>query len=79
MIKKSKAPRRRIPKAAKIIFGDKAAKLECVARNVSEKGARLHVSTTLGLPKTFDAIIDGTRRRCRSIWRTDRILRVEFE
>jgi hypothetical protein len=76
---KRKLPRKRVLKAAKIILSDKAPKVECTVRNISEKGALLEVSTTYGIPAKFDAIIEGTRRHCRSIWRTNTKLRIAFE
>jgi len=63
------AARRRVLKTGYIVISDKAPKLECTVRNVSETGAALQVSTTIGIPTSFDAIIDGVRRHCRSVWR----------
>lgn len=65
------ATRRRVLKAAFIVASDKAPKLECSVRNLSETGAALQVSTTIGIPKSVDVVIDGTRRHCRTVWRTD--------
>lgn len=76
---KRKLSRKRVFKAAQIIVSDKAPKLLCTARNISEMGACLEVSTTYGIPTKFDAIIDGTRRHCRSIWRTNTKLGIAFE
>ena len=74
-----RAARKRVLKTGYIVFSDKAPKLECAVRNVSETGASLQVSATLGIPTNFDAIIDGVRRRCRSVWRTDTRIGVAFE
>ena len=71
--------RKRVLKTGYIVFSDKAPKLECVVRNVSETGASLQVSTTIGIPEIFDAIIDGVRRRCRSVWRTDTKIGIMFQ
>ncbi len=73
------SPRRRVLKTAYIVISDKAPKLECVVRNVSAKGARLEVATTFGIPETFRAIINGVPHSCRTVWRTDKILGVQFE
>jgi hypothetical protein len=67
-----------IAKGAFIVIGDKAAKLECIVRNHSETGANLQVATTFGLPQDFDVVIDGTRRRCRSMWRTGTEIGIRF-
>jgi PilZ domain len=73
------ASRKRVLKSAFIILSDKAPKLECTIKNMSETGAMLQVSTTFGIPTTFDVIIDGQRRRSRAVWRTDTKLGVTFE
>ena len=79
MNEKRSAPRRRMLKTAYIVISDKAPKLECAIRNISETGAALEVSTTFGIPKSFDIIIDGARRHCRSVWRTDTKIGVAFQ
>jgi hypothetical protein len=70
--------RKRVLKTAQIILSDKAPKLDCSVRNISTTGACLQVSTTYGIPASFDVIIEGTRRPCRSVWRTDTKLGVTF-
>jgi hypothetical protein len=62
-----------------IVLSDKAPTLECAARGVSESGARLHVSTTYGIPSNFGVIIGGARRSCRVMWKTDTQMGVSFE
>jgi len=76
---KRSAPRRRVLKSAFIILSDKAPKVECIARNISDIGAALEMSTTYGVPTNFDASIDGVRRHCRVVWRSDTRLGVMFE
>jgi len=71
--------RRRILKSAFIVIIDKAPKIECAVRNASESGASLQLSTTVGLPGSFDVVVEGMRRRCRSQWRTDTQIGVTFE
>jgi hypothetical protein len=73
------SPRRRVLKTAQIVLSEKAPKIECIARNISETGAYLQVSTTFGIPTNFVVIIDGVRRPCRSVWRTDTKLGVAFQ
>jgi hypothetical protein len=72
-------PRHRVLKGAFIATGEKAPKLECTVRNISDTGAAIQVSTTFGLPQTFDLIVDGVRHRCRVMWRTDTKIGVSFE
>ena len=79
MNEKRVAYRRRLLKRALIVISEKAPKIECVVRNSSESGAALLVSTTVGLPGAFDVVLEGTRRRCRSQWRTDTQIGVVFQ
>ena len=76
---KPRSPRHRVLKGAFIVVSEKAPKLECTVRNISDTGAALQVSTTFGLPQAFDIIVDGVRRRCRAAWRTDTKIGVSFE
>jgi hypothetical protein len=62
--------RQRVSKNAAILVTENSLKLECAVRDLSPQGVRLHLSTTYGIPHQFDVLIDGRRRRCRSIWRT---------
>jgi len=75
---KRSAPRKRVLKTAHIILSDKAPKLDCVVRNLSPTGACLQVSTTFGLPMNFDVVLEGARRQCRAVWRTDTNIGVMF-
>jgi len=70
--------RRRVLKTAFIIFSDKAPKLECTVRNLSESGATLQLSTTVGIPKTIDLVIEGVRRQCRIVWRIETQIGTRF-
>ena len=72
------SPRRRVLKTGQIAFSDKAPKLECIVRNLSDTGASLQISTTTGMPKSFGLIVDGAHRTCRVVWRTDTRLGVTF-
>jgi hypothetical protein len=70
--------RKRVLKTAQIVLSEKAPKLDCAIRNVSDIGACLQVSTTYGIPVNFDVTIEGVRRPCRSIWRTDTKIGIMF-
>jgi hypothetical protein len=56
------AARTRVFKTGYIVFSDKVPKLECAVRNVSDTGASLQVSTTIGIPTSFD-VIKGRRTK----------------
>jgi len=76
---KRAAPRRRVLKSAFIVLSEKAPKLECTLKNISETGAMLQVSTTLGIPHNFDLILEGEKHHCHSVWRTETSIGVEFK
>jgi hypothetical protein len=65
-------------KTAQIVLSDNAPRLECSIRNLTQAGACLQLSTTYGLPVNFDVIIEGVRRPCRSIWRTETKIGITF-
>jgi hypothetical protein len=70
--------RKRVLKTAQIVLSDKAPKLDCAVRNLSNTGACLQLSTTYGIPTSFDVVLDGVRRPCRAVWRTDTKMGVTF-
>lgn len=78
MQEKRAAFRKRVLKNAQIILSDKAPKLDCAVRNLSNTGACLQLSTTYGIPMSFDVVLDGVRRPCRAVWRTDTKMGVTF-
>jgi hypothetical protein len=46
---------------------------------VSSRGAKLQVNSVVGIPDTFDLMIDGNSRQpCRVVWRTLKELGVQF-
>ena len=77
-MEKRRSARRRILKTGYIVFSNKAPKLECAVRNISETGALLQVSATAGIPNSFDVIIDGVRRRCSVVRNTETRLGIAF-
>lgn len=73
------APRKRVLKGAFIVLGEKAPKLECTVRNMSDTGALVQVSSTFGLPSNFELIVDSHRLKCQVVWRRDTKIGVKFE
>lgn len=71
-------PRQRILKAAKILFNNHYSVIDCTVRNLSSSGACLHVASSLGIPDTFDMVLEGVTRPCRTVWRREKQLGVEF-
>jgi hypothetical protein len=73
------APRRTILKGGRIVFNAGRSTIDCKVRNLSSKGAKLLVSSVVGIPATFDLMVDGhSRQPCRVVWRTLKELGVEF-
>lgn len=72
-------PRRRMLKTGHISFHGGGAKIDCVIRNLSERGACLKVESPVGIPDTFDLLVDRARaRNCRVTWRKATQIGVEF-
>ena len=71
--------RRRVLKAAKIGF-NRGSIIDCTVRNISEHGALLQVASPLGIPDSFDLMLDGEKMllACRVIWRKERQIGIEF-
>jgi len=72
--------RRRALKGAKIVFNHRASVIDCTVRDLSQGGARLQVTTPVGLPAVFDLVFDSdnTSLPCRLVWQTKQEVGVEF-
>jgi len=71
--------RARVLKSAKLVI-DRSSIIDCVVRNLTNKGARVQIANTVALPKDFEMTFDGgySIRQCRLIWRTVTETGVEF-
>ena len=74
-----KSGRSRVLKSAKLVLG-RSAIIDCVVRNLTNKGARLQIANTVDLPREFEMTFDGgySIRPCRLVWRTVTETGVEF-
>lgn len=74
-----KVQRQRTLKGGTISF-NRAGGIDCRVRNLSAKGACLEVASQVGIPASFDLIIehDNLRQHCEVVWRTATRLGVEF-
>jgi hypothetical protein len=74
-----KSTRSRVLKSAKLVI-DRASIIDCVVRNLTNKGARILIANTVDLPPDFEMTFDGGHsiRPCRLIWRTVTETGVEF-
>lgn len=71
--------RRTTLKGGHIVFNAGRSTIDCTVRNLSGKGAKLQVSSVVGIPDTFDLILQGhTKQPCRVKWRTLKEIGVEF-
>ena len=79
MAERRKAGRSRVLKGAKLVVG-RSAIIDCVVRNLTNKGARVQIANTVELPKDFEMTFDGgySIRPCRLVWRTVTETGVEF-
>jgi hypothetical protein len=54
------SPRQRRLHGAKIVLNNNSSVIDCVVRDLSPKGARLSVFSSIGIPDCFDLRIDRT-------------------
>ena len=73
------APRHRTLKGGKIVINDGFSTFDCTIRNLSESGAKLIVSSPLGIPQRFElALHDGRKFACEMAWHTETEIGVRF-
>jgi hypothetical protein len=74
-----KTQRHRTLKGGKIVFNDRRSVFDCTVRNLSETGAKLAVTSTLGIPQRFAlALTDGRNFDCEIAWHTETEIGVRF-
>jgi len=79
MPERRRAPRTRIFKSAQVSFNGTLH--GCIVRDISTLGARLVFVSTADIPDSFSLTFDAahTLRPCRVVWRSDRMIGVEFQ
>ena len=79
MAERRKSTRSRVLKSAKLVVA-RSSIIDCVVRNLTNKGARIQIANSVDLPKDFEMTFDGgySIRQCRLIWRTVTETGVEF-
>jgi hypothetical protein len=71
--------RHRVLKGAYITFKGHGTVIDCVVRNLSDGGACLNVETSIGIPDSFDLVLDhASVRNCRVTWRKATQIGVAF-
>jgi hypothetical protein len=72
-------PRQRTLKGARIVINDGFSTFQCTVRNLSPAGAKLTLTSVVGIPDSFAlAFDDGRRFACKVIWRTGTEIGVAF-
>ncbi len=62
--------RRHVLKGARISFKGHFTAIDCTVRNLSSAGASLNVASPIGIPDTFDLVLDDASvRPCLVTWR----------
>lgn len=71
---------RRVLKAGRIIFNNRASVVNCTVRWMSDEGAGMDVMGVFGIPNQFTLAIrsDGFERACKVVAQTDRHFDVKF-
>lgn len=73
------AQRHRTLKGGRIVVNDGFSTFDCTIRNLSETGAKLVVTSSLGIPERFElAMLDGRKFACAVAWRTETEIGVRF-
>ena len=80
MEERRKLARARTLKSGKIIFNLQSCVVDCTVRNLTAQGALLVLPSLVGIPATFELVLeaDHARHDCRVIWRGEDRLGVEF-
>jgi hypothetical protein len=71
--------RRRTLKGGRIVFNGGRSTIDCTVRDLSSRGAKLQVASVVGIPDTFDLLLEGhARQPCRVAWRSLKEIGAEF-
>jgi hypothetical protein len=71
--------RQQIPKAGTISFDGSG--IDCLVRKMSGEGANLEVESQIGIPSSFDLVIDTehSNHHCHVVWRKARRIGIAFD
>ena len=71
--------RHRTLKGGHLVVNDGFSTFDCTVRNLSESGARIRVTSIIGIPDRFElAMDDGRHFACSVVWRTETEFGVAF-
>ncbi|MET3926463.1 PilZ domain-containing protein [Devosia sp. 2618] len=72
-------PRHRTLKGGRIAINDGFSTFQCMIKNLSETGARLKLASVVGIPDSFQLVMDDGRKfDCAVAWRTADEIGVKF-
>jgi hypothetical protein len=79
-MEKRREARTRTLKKARIVFNEGRSVIDCIVRNLSPNGALLVLPSVVGVPETFDLLIesDGSSHRACTRWKGNGKIGVEF-
>ena len=71
--------RQQILKAGMISFDGSG--IDCLVRKMSSYGANLEVESQIGIPNSFDLVVDTelSNHHCRVVWRKARRIGIAFD
>jgi hypothetical protein len=71
--------RQNVMKAGTILLGGSG--IDCLVRNISDSGANLEVESQIGIPNSFDLVIDTehSNHHCHVVWRKARRIGIAFD
>ena len=73
------APRRRVLKAAQIVYDGGRTVVECMIRDISDTGAKIDTEVALALPGAFAIVLpDGVKRSASVVWQKANLLGIHF-
>ena len=73
------SPRHRTLKGGVIVFNNSRSTMNCVMKDQSAGGARLHFPSIVGIPEAFDLVVaDLARQHCRVAWKSGQAMGVAF-
>lgn len=73
-------PRQRTLKGGRIAFGHGSRTIDCQIRNMTDTGAKLTFTSTIGVPDEFDLLVPSDQRAigAKAVWRTGRDIGIAF-
>ena len=71
--------RHRVLKGGHIVTNAGQSTFDCTVRNLSAAGARVRVASVIGIPDSFELVMDdGRSYACQIIWRAETELGLAF-